>query len=905
MRAMRHIQSRSTSTGRLPRDRRLAIEQLEARDLLAAFDVLVFSKTAGFRHSSIAPGIAAIKGLGAAHDFSVVATEDANAFTPANLANFESVVFLNTTGDILNATQQTAFEQYIQGGGGWVGVHAAADTEYGWAWYGELLGAYFQGHPAIQQATIVVADQVHPSTDDLPERWVRTDEWYNFQTNPRGNVHVLATLDESTYAGGADGFDHPIAWYHDYDGGRAWYTGLGHTDASYSDPLFIDHLLGGIEYAAGRIPADGGATVDANFQKVVLEPDVLNPMELAVAPDGRVFIAERAGAVKIYNPALGSTSVAGQLSVFIGIENGLLGLALDPDFSTNHWIYLFYSPTVGTGQRLSRFTVAGDQLDMASEKILLAFPTDRSVNTNHEGGSLAFGPGGELFISTGDDTNPFESNGVAPIDERPGRFAFDAQRSSANVNDLRGKILRIKPLPNGTYAIPSGNLFPADGSAGRPEIFVMGNRNPFRISVDSETGWLYWGEVGPDANSDSSARGPRGYDELNQARGGESFGWPYFIADNKVYRDYDFATGVSGPAFDPAAPVNNSPNNSGAANLPPAQPAMIWYPYAASTQFPELGGGGRTLMAGPVYHFDPALDSTIKLPAYYDDTLFIYEWSRNWIKEVKLDANGNILKINPFSSNIPLTRPMDMELGPDGALYILEWGSEFGGNNADAQLVRIEFQGTPQITSADFDENGFVDGADFLQWQRGLGIPGGAVRGDGDANVDGRVDAVDLEIWRDAFGGTATLSGAAEGAARIAALDKAFASSTDGLDVHRAPSSPLAKIGQWGAAIPSQALAATEPALIAENISHVNSLATKWRQSDNPPRRSALSPADQRPALAVTTPGPVSPSSNVAKPAALNVGSGLKVNGELKLKTTPLGARDAWVPGFWVLGNEK
>jgi cytochrome c len=198
MRAMRHIQPRSTSTGRLPRDRRLAIEQLETRDLLAAFDVLVFSKTAGFRHSSITPGIAAIQALGAAHDFSVVATEDANVFTPANLANFEAVIFLNTTGDILNATQQSALEQYIQGGGGWVGVHSAADTEYGWAWYGDLLGAYFQSHPAIQQATVVVADQAHPSTDDLPERWVRTDEWYNFQTNPRGNVHVLATLDEST-----------------------------------------------------------------------------------------------------------------------------------------------------------------------------------------------------------------------------------------------------------------------------------------------------------------------------------------------------------------------------------------------------------------------------------------------------------------------------------------------------------------------------------------------------------------------------------------------------------------------------------------------------------------------------------------------------------------------------------
>jgi type 1 glutamine amidotransferase len=247
--------------------RRLALERLEPRDLLAAFDVLVFSKTASFRHSSIDEGVAAIAALGAANDFTVTATENAAAFNAANLASFEAVVFLCTTGDILNATQQTAFEQYIQAGGGWVGVHSAADTEFGWAWYGELVGAYFQNHPAIQQATIVVEDHVHPSTAHLPDTWVRTDEWYNYQTNPRASVHVLATLDESTYSGGADGADHPIAWYHDYSGGRAWYTGLGHTEATYAEPLFRQHLLGGILYAAGQATTadfDGSGSINGN-----------------------------------------------------------------------------------------------------------------------------------------------------------------------------------------------------------------------------------------------------------------------------------------------------------------------------------------------------------------------------------------------------------------------------------------------------------------------------------------------------------------------------------------------------------------------------------------------------------------------------------------------------------------
>jgi glucose/arabinose dehydrogenase len=461
---------------------------------------------------------------------------------------------------------------------------------------------------------------------------------------------------------------------------------------------------------------------------------------------------------------------------------------------------VYWSPAgAASDQRLSRFTLVGNQLDLSSEKILLTFHTDRS-NTNHEGGSLAFGPGGELYLSTGDNTNPFESQGFDPIDERAGRVIYDAQRSAGNTNDLRGKILRIVPQPDGTYTIPAGNLFPADGSAGRPEIFVMGNRNPFRISVDAETGWLYWGEVGPDASSDSASRGPRGYDEVNQARAPGNFGWPYFIADNKAYRDYNFATMISGPAFNPAAPVNDSPNNTGATNLPAATGALIWYPYSSSTQFPEVGSGGRTIMAGPVYHFDPELNSSIKLPAYYNDTLFIYEWSRNWIKEVKLDANGNILKINPFAADIPLKRPMDMEMGPDGALYILEWGTDFGGNNADAQLVRIEFLGTPQIVSADFDENGVVDGTDFLTWQRGLGVTGGATRSAGDANVDGRVDALDLDVWRDAYAGATTASAmttAAVTEVSAAAVDGALAAMADDVDRSPARRQRVAIAGPW------------------------------------------------------------------------------------------------------------
>ncbi|WP_371526276.1 ThuA domain-containing protein [Streptomyces sp. NBC_01283] len=218
--------------------------------------VLVFSKTAGFRHDSIPEGIAAIKELGAANGFTVDATEDAKAFTAKNLARYDAVIWLSTTGDVLDGKQQAAFEGYIKKGGGYVGVHAAADTEYDWPFYGGLAGAYFQSHPAIQPAKVRVEDHGHPSTAHLPGVWDRTDEWYNYRSNPRDRAHVLASLDESSYTGGSMSGDHPIAWCQDYQGGRSFYTGSGHTKESFADPAYRTHLLGGIRWATGAVQAD-------------------------------------------------------------------------------------------------------------------------------------------------------------------------------------------------------------------------------------------------------------------------------------------------------------------------------------------------------------------------------------------------------------------------------------------------------------------------------------------------------------------------------------------------------------------------------------------------------------------------------------------------------------------------
>lgn len=653
--------------------------------------VLIFSKTEGFRHASITSGIAAIQQLGEEHHFYVDATEDASVFTFDNLIQYDAVIFLSTTGDILNNEQQAAFEQYIQSGGGFVGIHAASDTEYSWPWYGELVGAYFDSHPpGTPTATIKVADKVHPSTNFLPDYWVRTDEWYNYRENPRGKVHVLMTLDESTYSGGNMGYDHPIAWLHAYDGGRAWYTGGGHTSESFSEPQFLAHILGGIQYATREVQGSYEGTVYDKYQVTVIDNNPSNPMNLTVLPNLDVLYVERGGTLKRRNHSNGLIETVATLQVDSGREDGLLGIVTDPDFETNNWLYLFYSPETVSEQRVSRFTYSDGALDMESEEIILRIPVQRT-ECCHSGGDLEFDGDGNLFITTGDNTNPFQSDGFAPIDERPGFSAFDAQGTSGNTNDLRGKILRIHPEDDGTYTIPEGNLF-KNGEDGLPEIFVMGTRNPFRMAVNTTNNELVWGDVGPDSRSNNANRGPIGYDEFNKTTEAGNFGWPYCIANNLAYVDFNFATNTSGTPFNCSDLTNNSPNNTGTTQLPPAKPAWLYYPYGFSELRPELGSAdARTAIGGDFFHYNADNDETGSFPAYFDNTLFIAEWTRNWIKEVRLDADGNLLQINPFLETLNLNRPIDLHFGPDGALHVIEWGTGFSGNNADARIIKIEF----------------------------------------------------------------------------------------------------------------------------------------------------------------------------------------------------------------------
>ena len=664
--------------------------------------VLVFSKTKGWKHTSIPFGIAALQKLGRENSFRVDTTKNSNYFTDDSLKNYQAVVFLSTTGNVLNPVQQAAFERYIQAGGGYMGIHAAADTEYDWPWYNKLVGAYFASHPlnpGIRTATIDVTDKKHPSTAHLPDHWERKDEWYNYKSFYT-DLNVLANLDENSYEAGTNGSNHPIAWYHEFDGGRAFYTGGGHEDSSFSEPLFVQHLLGGLTYAMGDgKPLDYSKAYavtmpeENRFTKTVLVNDLNEPMELAIADDSRVFFTERSGNLSVYDPRTNQSKVMHKFAVTTKQGFGVQGVTVDPNFATNHFLYLYYSPNVDKDPvyHLSRFVIKDDNtVDLGSEKVVLKISHEFEASAHH-GGSFAWDKAGNMFLSTGDNTNPFPSNGYSPIDERPDHLTLDAQRSAANTNDLRGKILRIRPTADGSYTIPDGNLFAKGMAQTKPEIYTMGLRNPYRIAVNPRTSVLYWGEIGPDAGKDSTI-GPRGYDEFNQAKKPGNHGWPLFIGNSKPYPDLDYASNVAGAPFDAKAPVNSSPSNTGMKNLPPATPAMIWYPYAASKEFPELGQGGRSAMAGAFYTYDKNSSAKNKFPEYYDGTLFIFDWMRNWVVAARFDKDENYLRNEPFmAGNGDFRRPIDLAFNKDGVMYMLEYGSVYGADNDDARLVKIEY----------------------------------------------------------------------------------------------------------------------------------------------------------------------------------------------------------------------
>ena len=358
---------------------------------------------------------------------------------------------------------------------------------------------------------------------------------------------------------------------------------------------------------------------------------------------------------------------------------------------------------------------------MNSERQIMDVPVDRGICC-HVGGDIVFDSAGNLILSTGDDTNPFESDGYTPIDERPDRNpAFDAQRTSANTNDLRGKILRITPnAKKGGYTIPDGNLFEEGTEGTRPEIYAMGFRNPFRIEINAENDEIYVGDYSPDNPEADPQRGPAGQGKWTIIREPGNYGWPYCATAELPYVDYDFATEESGEEFDCANPVNESPHNTGLTELPPVVQPDVWYSFGPSAEFPELGTGGIGPMAGPAYVFDPDRADPPAWPQYYDGVPLFYEWTRDYIKEFRLNDAGEVAEINPVLDGVgpangdeaTLDNGMDMEFGPDGALYTLEYGDGFFSENPDAQLARIDYIGpdgnhAPQVEVAADPDSAF------------------------------------------------------------------------------------------------------------------------------------------------------------------------------------------------------
>ncbi|GAA4403036.1 hypothetical protein GCM10023187_18720 [Nibrella viscosa] len=444
------------------------------------------------------------------------------------------------------------------------------------------------------------------------------------------------------------------------------------------------------------------------FTPVVLTPEgsLNEPMVFEVLKDGTAYIIERHGRLKKFDPVTQTVSLIATIPVFTGNEQGLVGFTLDPNFAKNHWIYLYYALPTESKMVLTRWDLVNDKLVESSRKVLLEIPVDRE-GTSHTGGGMVWDANGNLYLTVGNNSG---NSYVAQTDERPGRSKWDDQRGAANTNDLRGKILRIHPEPNGTagaapYTIPDGNLFPKDTDASdrdasvvrhtdrsktRPEIYVMGIRNAWRPSLDSKTGWLYWGEIGPDADKDTE-NAPRGYDEFNQARKPGFFGWPYFIGDNYAYPIFDFATNKPGPKLDPNKPVNRSPNNTGLTELPPAQPAFIYYPYAVSEKFPLVGSSSRAAIGGPIYRRSDFRNPKRPYPAYYEGKWLAADLSRFWIMAIAMDANGNYESMERFAPDYHPRQPIDLKFGPDGDLYVLEYGGNTSLSAVEARLVRIEY----------------------------------------------------------------------------------------------------------------------------------------------------------------------------------------------------------------------
>ncbi|MFC5751222.1 PQQ-dependent sugar dehydrogenase [Actinomadura rugatobispora] len=489
-------------------------------------------------------------------------------------------------------------------------------------------------------------------------------------------------------------------------------------------------------------PGHDPATEWTNYEKITLTKNVGEPIDLAVLPDRRVLHTARNGEVRLTDPSSGVTRVINTIPVYANSEDGLQTIAIDPGFDQNKWVYVYYAPRTMTApypettpagsapnslpegeddsywdrwkgyNQLSRFKWTGSALDLSTEQVIIKVEAQRG-QCCHVAGDMDWDADGNLYLATGDNTPAGTpgANGYAPNNDAPRMNpGFDARRGAGSSNDLRGKILRFKVAADGSYSVPAGNLFAPGTPKTRPEIFVTGVRNPFRIDVDAKTGTVSWADYGPDAGTGNAQRGPLGYVEWNITPIGKPMnsGWPYCTGDNFNYNDWNFATSQPREWFDCAAgPKNTSRWNTGIEQLPAAVPADLYYGDNATHQPAEWAGlvdfdpqGGQGPMGGPVYHYDADNPSKSKFPAYWDKKAFFAEFSQDYLAAFGVThPDGPVTSIEHFLPNsalrnaaMPITdSPMDIEFGPDGSLYVLDYGDGFFRANPDAGLYRIDY----------------------------------------------------------------------------------------------------------------------------------------------------------------------------------------------------------------------
>jgi cytochrome c len=507
----------------------------------------------------------------------------------------------------------------------------------------------------------------------------------------------------------------------------------------FSVPRIALGLFGIASVAATSAQAQCSMPAESEFQVKAIIPSrtMSNPDAMCVLPNGEMFIIEQwTGKVWHYTPG-GSATAIGTVPTNAGakIEDGMLGIEYDLNFATNHWLYIYHTPAVLGTTQLDRYTFTNNTL--SNPKKLIELPRQKGPNGNdqrHAGGGLSFNRRtGDLYMSIGDDTYP--GTDISKWGPRDPDNAYNtALRTSANTMDLRGKVLRIHPIPFGenetptpgvgtTYTIPQGNLFPEGTAKTRPEIYTMGTRNAYRVKADSLSGWAIVGEVGADGDTYETAKGPAGHDHMYVVTGAANFGWPFVNGNVEPYpvRDYEkdyIAAGMKiGDKFDPAHLKNLSKFNTGLTDLPAVSPPVLYYTVGNTQQglSSKLGGGAETAMAGPIYQFEPGLTSAVKMPPYFHRKAIFGDYSRHYIWLVTLDNTGKATALEKIKGSVGMT---DIHIGPDGTIYLLDYDNggvnsiQYTGTQKDYKLCSFFKEGCVSPLFKEYDKSANLMGAD-------------------------------------------------------------------------------------------------------------------------------------------------------------------------------------------------